>query len=32
MTGRLAYTELLDDVEHTTSDELDHMLKYIDVI
>jgi hypothetical protein len=27
MTGKRPYTELSDDVEHTTSDELDDLLK-----
>ncbi len=30
LTRRQAYTELLDDVQQSTSDELDDVLKYID--
>ncbi len=29
LTGRRPYTELLDDVEHATSDQLDDLLKSI---
>ena len=31
-TGGRPFTELLDDVTHATSDELDDLLKYIDMI
>jgi hypothetical protein len=32
MTGGRPYTELVDDVAHAASDELDDLLKYIDMI